>query len=112
MSEGPHPTLFLPAGHDLPNAAMTRVHLHGNAAWIEHWVNMMVTVAMLRNGCTPDKPLQFLKTQPRFKEKPDNLAKALGINEITKRRVVINACFTAFYAFYKFFFIRLNFSHD
>lgn len=68
------------SNHKLPIASLILY-----AAWIEHWVNMMVTVAMLRNGCTPDEPLQFLKTQPRFEEKLDKLAKALGINEITKK---------------------------
>jgi hypothetical protein len=49
------------------------------AAWIEHWVNMMVTVAMLREGHAPGKPLQCLKSQPRFKDKLAILAKSLGV---------------------------------
>jgi len=68
------------SNHPLPLASLILY-----AAWIEHWVNMMVTVAMLRNGCTPDEPLQFLKTQPRFEEKLEKLAKTLGINKIPKK---------------------------
>jgi len=55
------------------------------AAWIEHWVNMMVTVAMLRGGNVPSVPLAFLKTQPKFKEKLVKLASAVGINELPKK---------------------------
>jgi len=55
------------------------------AAWIEHWTNMMVTVAMLRRGDSPSKPVQYLKSQPRFKDKLDTLANALKIAALPKK---------------------------
>jgi hypothetical protein len=52
---------------------------------MEHWVNMMVTVAMLREGHPPGKPLQYLKSQPRFKDKLATLAKSLGVAALPKK---------------------------
>lgn len=55
------------------------------AAWIEHWVNMMVTVAMLREGKAPSQALQYLKRQPRFKDKLVDLDKSLGVAALPKK---------------------------
>jgi len=66
--------------HRVPTASLILY-----AAWIEHWVNIMVTVAMLRSGKMPNKPLQFLKTQPRFDDKLKKLASALGLTSLPKK---------------------------
>lgn len=55
------------------------------AAWLEHWVNMMVTVAMLREGHSPSKPQQFLQSQPRFRAKLETLAKSLNLAALPKK---------------------------
>jgi hypothetical protein len=55
------------------------------AAWLEHWVNMMVTVAILREGHSPNKPQEFLKSQPRFKDKLSMLAKSLKLTSLPKK---------------------------
>lgn len=68
------------SNHKIPVASLILY-----AAWIEHWTNMMITVAMLRKGYTPTDPLNYLKTQPRFKDKLDKIANELGIKEINKK---------------------------
>jgi len=68
------------AKHRVPTASLILY-----AAWIEHWVNIMVTVAMLRSGKAPIEPLRYLKTQPKFDDKLKKLACVVGLTALPKK---------------------------
>lgn len=60
------------------------------ATWVEHWLNMMVTVAMLRSGYGESEIERFFAPQPGLTKKLQFLENDLHLGKLPKRDQLIN----------------------
>jgi len=52
------------------------------ATWLEHWLNMVITIAKLRRGETAEKIAKYFAGRPRFDVKVDELGPRLGLSPL------------------------------
>ncbi len=70
-----HALALASAGEPMPLASLILY-----ATWAEHWLNMMITVGMLRQQKLEQEVAEYFAARPRFKDKVDLLGSPLNMS--------------------------------